>query len=210
MDKQKILQEPWLAWAMELQSIAQNGLTYAKDIYDIERYTRLRDITAEMLAYQSDIPLEKVKTLFCNEQGYQTPKIDTRAAVFQGDKILLVHEKSGHWSLPGGWCDVLESIRSNTIKEVKEESGYDVACKRVIALQDRNKHNTPIYAYGILKVFVECELLGGSFIPNSETSEAGFFAFDELPDLANEKNTYDQILLCFLAHKETHWQVFFD
>lgn len=69
------------------------------------------------------ISLEKVKDLFCNETGYKTPKIDTRAAIFKDNKILLVHENNGTWSLPGCWCDVLESVKSNTIKEVKEESG---------------------------------------------------------------------------------------
>ncbi|MGL4773369.1 MAG: NUDIX hydrolase, partial [Clostridium sp.] len=119
------IKEPWLKWAMEIQSIAQSGLTYGKDPYDRERYEQLRDISAEMLSYKTDIPVDKVKELFCNETGYQTPKLDTRAAIFKDGKILLVHENTGAWSLPGGWVDILESIESNTIKEVKEESGLD-------------------------------------------------------------------------------------
>ena len=87
--------EKWLAWAVELQSLAQAGLTYGKDVFDLERYTRIREISAEMLAFKTDLPLEKVKELFCNETGYQTPKIDTRAAVFKDGKILLVQENCG-------------------------------------------------------------------------------------------------------------------
>ena len=90
-----LLTEPWLSWAIEIQSIAQNGLTYCKNIYDIERYERLRDFSAEMLAYKTAIPKETVKSLFCNEAGYQTPKIDSRAAIFKDDKILLVQENDG-------------------------------------------------------------------------------------------------------------------
>ena len=101
----------WLDLIVELQSLAQAGLTYGKDVYDRERYERIRDISAEMMADISDMPLEKVKELFCNETGYQTPKIDTRAAIFKDDKILLVHENNGTWSLPGGWCDVNVSNR---------------------------------------------------------------------------------------------------
>ena len=86
---------PWLDWAVELQALAQAGLHYGKDPFDIERFQRVRDIAAEMLAYQSDLPLEKVKDLFCDERGYQTPKLDTRAAVFQGERILLVRERDG-------------------------------------------------------------------------------------------------------------------
>ena len=111
-----LLTEPWLSWAIEIQSIAQSGLAYCKNIYDIERYERLRDLAAEMISHKMAIPKETVKNLFCNEDGYQTPKIDTRAAIFQDDKILLVLENDGLWSLPGGWVDVLETLHSNTVK----------------------------------------------------------------------------------------------
>ena len=105
------IQDRWVAWAMEIQSLAQAGLTYGKDSYDLERYQRLREIAAEMIAEKANISLEKAKTLFCNETGYQTPKVDTRAAVFAGDKLLLVREKNGVWALPGGWCDVNQTVR---------------------------------------------------------------------------------------------------
>ena len=204
------LKEPWLKWAMEIQSIAQIGLTYTKDEYDKERYEQLRNIASEMLSYKTDIPVDKVKNLFCNEQGYQTPKLDTRAAIFKDDKILLVHEKNGFWSLPGGWVDILESIESNTIKEVKEEAGLDVVAKKVIAIQDRNKHNTPIYPYGVCKVFVECEVMGGEFVENIETVEIGYFSLDNLPRLAEEKCTPKQVEMCFEAKNNKNWQVLFD
>ena len=112
------MKEQWLEWAIELQSLAQAGLTYGKDIFDRERYERIREISAEIMAYKTDIPVQKVKDLFCNETGYQTPKLDTRAAIFQNGKILLVKENSGKWSLPGGWVDVNVSVKENTIKEV--------------------------------------------------------------------------------------------
>lgn len=205
-----ILREPWLSWAMELQSLAQCGLAYVKDVYDQERYERLREIAAEMIAYQTEIPMEKVKDLFCTETGYQTPKLDTRAAIFQEDKILLVREKSGLWSLPGGWVDVLESIGSNTEKEVREEAGLTVTAERLIALQDRNRHNQPPYAYGICKAFVQCRVLGGSFQENTETTESGYFALDELPPLAEDKCTKEQIRLCFQAYWSEKWEAVFD
>lgn len=151
--------EKWLKWAIELQSLAQAGLAYTDNVYDIERYERLRTIAAEMISEGADVPMKKVRELFCNETGYQTPKLDTRAAIFNDEgKILLVHENNGAWSLPGGWCDVLESVGSNTVKEVREEAGLTVRPTRLIAVQDRNRHNTPVYAYGVCKVFVLCEL----------------------------------------------------
>ena len=106
----------WTDLAIRVQSIAQAGLAYSEGVYDRERYEELRDIAAEMISCESGIPVETVKTFFCNETGYQTPKVDTRAAVFRDGKILLVHEKNGTWSLPGGWCDVDQSVASNAVK----------------------------------------------------------------------------------------------
>ncbi|MCL2814829.1 MAG: NUDIX hydrolase [Oscillospiraceae bacterium] len=199
----------WIDWIVELQAIAQAGLHYSKDIYDKERFERIREIAAEMMSKQSDLPLETVKDLFCGETGYQTPKMDTRAAIFQNGKILLVKEKNT-WSLPGGWIDVNESVKSNTIKEVKEESGLDVIPIKLIAVQDRNKHNKPKYAYGICKIFVLCDIISGEFQSNSETSESDFFDIDALPELAIEKNTIEQILMCFDAYRNNNWAVQFD
>lgn len=201
----------FLNWAIELQSLAQAGLTYGKDKYDIERYQRIRDISAEMIAEKADVSFEKAKELFCNETGYQTPKIDTRAAVFKEGKILLVHEENGTWSLPGGWCDVNMSVGDNTVKETFEEAGLTVKPVRLIAVQDRNRHNTPVYAYGITKVFMLCSLIGGEFRANTETTESRYFSRDDIPEnLANEKNTKEQILMCFDAAADENFPVNFD
>lgn len=204
------LNEPWLKWAIEIQSIAQNGLTYCKDIFDKERYERLREISAEMISTKTEISKDKVKVLFCNEKGYQTPKIDTRAVIFLDDKILLVRENNGKWSLPGGWCDVLESIGSNTVKEVWEEAGIDAEPVSIIAVQDRNKHNTPPYAYGVCKIFVLCNAVGGAFKQNSETTEAKYFTIENIPELAQEKCNIEQIKMCFEASKSDNWKTMFD
>ena len=200
----------WLNWAIELQSLAQAGLTYSKDAYDIERFERIREISAEIVAHKSDIPIDKVKNLFCNETGYQTPKLDARAAIFNDRKILLVRENNGKWSLPGGWVDVNISVGENTVKEVKEESGLDVRAERIIAVQDRNKHNLPQYAYGICKIFVLCSLIGGHFESNIETTGFDYFSIDDLPPLAEEKSNAEQIKMCFDAYKNDNWQVQFD
>ncbi|MCI8269594.1 MAG: NUDIX hydrolase [Lachnospiraceae bacterium] len=197
--------EQWLQWAVELQSIAQAGLFYGKDVFEQERYERIRTIAAEMISYKTDIPLEKVKDLFCNEIGYQTPKIDTRAAIFKGDKILLVKENNGTWSLPGGWVDVGLSVKENVIKEVKEEAGLVVVADKLIAVQDREKHNLPVYAYKVCKIFILCSVIGGSFEQNIETTESRYFGIEELPVLAEEKNNEEQVRMCFEAFRSDNW-----
>lgn len=204
------MKEQWLEWAIELQSLAQAGLTYGKDIFDRERYERIREISAEIMAYKTDIPVQKAKDLFCNETGYQTPKLDTRAAIFQNGKILLVKENSGKWSLPGGWVDVNVSVKENTIKEVKEEAGLDVTADKVIAIQDRSKHNLPVYAYGVCKIFVLCTIIGGAFKENIETTGFAYFSENELPELATEKNNEEQVKMCFEAYRTKNRSTLFD
>ena len=157
------MNDRWIEFAIRIQSIAQAGLQYGKDKYDRERYEALRQIAAEMVSVKTDIPVDKVRGLFCNETVYQTPKVDTRAAVFMDDKLLLVHENDGTWALPGGWCDVDQSVASNTEKEVLEETGFTVHSEKIIAIQDWRKHNVVNYAYGVLKIFVLCKYESGEF-----------------------------------------------
>lgn len=203
-------EDHWLTYAIELQALAQSGLAYTKNPFERERYERIREIAAEMVSRYGEVSLDKVEKLFCNETGYQTPKLDTRAAIFKDGKILLVQENSGLWSLPGGWLDVDLSVRENTIKEVKEEAGLDVTCEYLIALHDRNKRNQPPYAYGICKVFVACQALGGSFQENSETQAAAYFACEDLPELDPAKNTKEQVAMCFEANAAETWEPIFD
>ena len=136
--------------------------------------------------------------------------MDTRAAVFKDGKILLVHESNEKWSLPGGWCDVNVSVGENTVKEVKEEAGLDVVPEKIVAVQDRAKHNLPLYAYGVCKIFVQCTLIGGEFEENSETTGFDWFSPDSLPRLAEEKNNEDQIRMCFRAFNDKNAPTLFD
>lgn len=196
-----------LDWAVELQALAQAGLYYSRDRFDIERFERIRDIAAEMLSEKSGLPIEHVRELFFGETGYQTPKLDTRAAIFDGaGRILLVHERGGKWSLPGGWVDVNTSVGESAVKEVREEAGLDAVVQRVIAVQDRERHNAPRYAYKVCKVFVLCTVTGGQFRENSETTESAYFPPDALPELAMEKNTPEQVQMCFDAYSDPNWK----
>lgn len=205
------MNDQWVEFAIRIQSIAQAGLQYGRDKYDRERYEELRRIAAEMLAAKTDIPVNRVFSLFCNESGYQTPKVDTRAAVFDGGRILLVHENNGTWALPGGWCDVDQSIASNVQKEVREEAGLRVIPERLIAVQDWRKHNVTNYAYGVIKFFVKCRCEGGEFEENIETTGIGFFGRNEIPEkIAVEKCTHAQIQMCFDAYDDPKLPTLFD
>lgn len=200
----------WLQWAMELQSLGQAGEAYANNAFDEERYVRIREIAAEMMASGSGLPQARVMDLFCNEVGYQTPKLDTRTAIVQEDKILLVQESDGLWMLPGGWADVGLTTRENAAKETLEEAGLVTRPLRLIALLDRSRNNPGASPYSIQKAFVLSEVISGAFSPNPETLASGFFSLDALPPLAEQKTTRAQIAMCLEAAKAEHWETVFD
>ena len=197
------MDEPnWLLWATELQAIAQTGLTYSNDRYDIQRYQRLRAIAVAMLASGSGAPLERISALFEQDLGYPTPKVDVRGAVFRDESILLVREISdGRWTLPGGWADVNESPSMSAVREVAEESGFEARAIKLAAVYDYRKRNRPQHLDSIYKLFFICELTGGSARPSVETSEVAFFARHELPNLSVGRSTAAQIERMF-SHAE--------
>ena len=201
----------WTSWIRELQNLSQCALAYCKDKYDIERFERIREISAEMAAKISDQPLEEIKATFCAGTGYQTPKLDTRSAVFRDGNILLVQEANGKWALPGGWVDFDQTIRTNAAKEVLEEAGMKVEPVRVIALFDHNRRNGTFFPSNICSAFVLCRYISGHFQPNLETVACGFFGPDDLPEpLAEEKSNREQIAMCFRAAADDSWPVIFD
>jgi ADP-ribose pyrophosphatase YjhB (NUDIX family) len=202
----------WLSWAKKLQAIAQTGLTYARDPYDRERYTSVRQVAAEMMAFGSggEGASHFVK-LLCVDVGYATPKVDVRAVVFQDGRLLLVREREdGCWTLPGGWADIDDSPSAAVVREVKEESGYDVRASKLLAVLDRNLHNHPPIPYHAYKLFFLCDLLGGIARAEKETDDVGFFERNRIPPLSLTRVTPGQIEYLFehVAHPE--WPTRFD
>jgi ADP-ribose pyrophosphatase YjhB (NUDIX family) len=205
------MKEKWLHWASKLQSVAQAGLTYATDKYDLDRYEQIRNLSIEIMQEYTGMEYEKIRDIFAGETGYQTPKVDIRAAVFEGESILMVKEKTdGAWSMPGGWADVNTSVSESVVRECLEEAGAIVKPKRIIAIHHANKHNNPLFPYTIYKIFVECKLVENSFKENTETLEARFFEADNLPEISLHRNTPGQINMCFEAKKYKVFETIFD
>ena len=202
----------WKKWAQELQFLSQCSLAYSKDKFDRERSERIREIACEMLSYKYDIPIEKVKLDFAGELGYQTPKVETRAAVIKDNKILLVKEQfDGKWALPGGYQDVNMSIKENAIKEASEEAGAVVNPVKIIAVLDYNRHHHVNFPFGMVKVFVLCEYVSHSFVENTETLGAEFYSLDELPELSTTRTTKKQLEMCFDCYNNfENWETIFD
>ncbi len=176
----------WLEWARDLESVAQNGLHYAKDDYEVKRYKTVQRIAAEILATKFDASAPEIQSLLALEKGHATPKVDVRGVVFRDGRILLVKEHAdGGWTLPGGWADANESPSEAVVREVREESGFDTRAVRLLALYDRDRQapSVPPYPFHIYKAFFLCEIIGGEAKPSSETDEVAFFAPNEITDL---------------------------
>lgn len=200
-----------LEYIKRVQALAQNGLAYCKNEFDIERYEELREISVEMISKLGDSKIEIVRELFANETGYQTPKICTRAAIFNEDKILLVREKlDGKWAMPGGWCDVGYTPAEVTKKEVWEEAGLKVEVKKLAAVLDRTKHEHPKAPYHIYIMFFLCDIIGGELKAGMEVFEAKYFSIDNLPELSIVRNTKSQVKLMFDFYKNGSLEASFD
>jgi len=175
----------WLDWAREIQSLSQIGLTFSKNEHERKNFERLREIAAEMTSAQTDRTQEELLEAFSAQPGYATAKIDVRGAVVREGRILLVQERTdGLWCMPGGWADVGEVPSQMVAREVSEESGFAVRPAKVIGVFDANRGGRPLEFFHAYKIVFLCEITGGEPKASLETSDVGFFAFDDLPPLS--------------------------
>jgi ADP-ribose pyrophosphatase YjhB (NUDIX family) len=183
----------WLAWAREIYSLSQVGLTYTKNEFDIERYKRLQEIAAEIIASQSEIAKEIVFESFSMQAGYVTPKIDVRGAVVHNNKILLIQERmDGKWAMPGGWADLGNAPASVAEREVWEESGFRVKAEKVVAVVDANRIQ-PMEFYHAYKIIFLCRLLDGQPRTSHETLAVDFFDLNSLPPLSSYRTNENML-----------------
>jgi ADP-ribose pyrophosphatase YjhB (NUDIX family) len=202
---------PWLVWVRALQAIAQTGLHYAKDRFDIERYQQTRAIATAMMEAGSGEPTPRLAELFARDTGYATPKVGVRGAAFRDDRILLVREThDGRWSLPGGWADVNCSPAACIEREIVEESGFTARAVKLAAVWDRQRHNPVPFPFSIYMLFFLCELTGGAAQPGIETSAVEFFAEDALPELSLARVTEAQIRRMFEHRRRPELPTDFD
>lgn len=201
------LQHPnWLGWAREIFSLSQSGLTYSANPFDIERYKRLQEITAEMIESQSVLSKESVLDSFSMQAGYSTPKVDVRGAVVHEGKILLIQESAdSKWAMPGGWADLGNSPASVAEREVWEESGFRVKAEKVVAVIDANRIE-PLEFYHAYKIIFLCRLLDGEprtseavLRTSHETLAVDFFDLNHLPPLSSYR-TNEEMLREVFAH----------
>jgi ADP-ribose pyrophosphatase YjhB (NUDIX family) len=198
-------------WGQKLHSLAHEGLTFAQRPGDIERYKTIMAIAAEITARHSELEFEAVLELFERESGFVTPKVATRAAVFDAGRIMLVRElRDDLWVLPGGYCDLNEPPSQAAAREVLEETGFAVRPTRLLAVYDRKRTLETIRWTHFYTMFFDCESLGQVAAPKElETSAMGFFGLEELPPL-NPNQTVEQLERIFELHRDASLPPDFD
>lgn len=207
------------AIAVELAAMAQNGLNYATDRYDLARYRRLQGAAADILGLLGDCDADQLRSTLAAERGHATPKVGVRGALFdEHGRVLLVRERSdGGWTLPGGWADALDSPAAAVEREFAEEAGLAVRATRLVAVHDASRRNghgaTPWHIY---KLFFavrrrdeadDTDPVAGL---DGETTDVGFFALDRLPALSTRRCTAEQLRLLAAHHADPRLPTGFD
>jgi len=195
-----------------IQALAEIGLEFSEIPYDQERYQELRDISLQLLEKMTDIPIEKIIPVIEEKNGYKTPKVDIRAAVFnEKNQILLIQEKvDGRWAMPGGWTDISYSPAEVAEKECLEEAGIKVKATRLLAVMDKQKQKMPPAFEYVYKFFMLCEKQDNNISTGSETSDVGWFNENDLPVLSLPRNNENQIKLMFQYYRGEKTETYFD
>lgn len=197
--------------ARRLFALSQTGLHFTPQEYDRERYREIAQIAGQLLANESAHSPDRLHATWFVEDGYATPKIDVRGAIFRDGRVLLVRETTdGNWTMPGGWADVNDSPSSAVEKEIEQESGFTAKAVKLAALYDRNKHEHPPYLFHAWKAFFICDITGGAPRFSNETDGVDFFALDELPELSTGRATAAQIRRMYVHHLQRALPTEFD
>jgi ADP-ribose pyrophosphatase YjhB (NUDIX family) len=207
-----VSQEQWRDAFKRLRAIAQTGLAYSRDPYDVERFEEIEALAITLLARLLDATPEAIRSVYLPANGYPTPKVDVRAGVFRDGQILLVRESAdGRWTLPGGWGDEHESPKQSIEREVREESGYEVQAERLVAVKDLHLHPyTPKRLERIYKLFFLCELTGGEARTSLETTAVDWFEVSDLPELSLGRTLPEDVALLVRFRAETGLPCYFD
>jgi ADP-ribose pyrophosphatase YjhB (NUDIX family) len=208
-DQHRTIIPDWLKWAREIQSISQTGLHFAENHYQEERFTRLLEISAEIISKQSNLERSEMIEIFDQQLGYATPRVDVRGAVFKHESLLFVREiADGGWTMPGGWADVGDVPSKAVEREVLEESGFDVKARKVIGIYDANRTG-PLEIFHAFKIVFLCEIIAGGPRISNETSEVAFFNKEDIPsNLSGERTRLRHIEDAFLAVAENRPTIF--
>jgi ADP-ribose pyrophosphatase YjhB (NUDIX family) len=199
---------------IKLAALAQDGLTYGADEYDLDRYRQLSQLAVELFSVLSGQPAAELALELGRDSGYATPKIDVRGAIFDDDeRVLLMREKiDGRWSLPGGWADPGDAPSGAVTREILEETGYHSSAVKLIACWDREvQGNPPPLPVHVYKLFFLCRREGAVQPPAAlETLDVGWFGLGALPPLSLGRVNHRQLERALAHHRDPSLPTEFD
>ncbi|OHV20987.1 NUDIX hydrolase [Parafrankia soli] len=110
------------------------------------------------------------------------------AIVTDKDGRILLQRRtdSGNWALPGGTMDIGETFAECVIREVKEETGFDVAITRIVGIYSDPAH---VFAYDNgevrqqFNICCACTITGGTLTISDESTDVDFFPIDDIERL---------------------------
>jgi ADP-ribose pyrophosphatase YjhB (NUDIX family) len=199
---------------IKLSALAQDGLTYGADEYDLDRYRQMSQLAVELLSVLSGQPASELAVELGRDSGYATPKIDVRGAIFDDhERVLLMREKTdGRWSLPGGWADPGDAPSAAVTREILEETGYHSSAVKLIACWDRElQDNPPPLPVHVYKLFFLCRRDGAVQPPAAlETLDVGWFGLGVLPPLSLGRVNQRQLERALVHHRDPSLSTEFD
>jgi len=179
----------------KIKALAETGLVYAQNGYEVERNQELIDLSKELMASIANQPVESFNTYYLPPKEYPTPKVDVRGLLIneQGEILLAKEMTDGKWAIPGGWADIGHTPSEVIVKEIEEETGIHSQVLRVLAIYDKRCHNHPPQPWYVYKIVFFCQVIGGELRGNFDIEEARWFPLDELPPLSEDRIIQSQI-----------------
>jgi ADP-ribose pyrophosphatase YjhB (NUDIX family) len=194
----------------EIQTIARNGLLFADNLYDRERYEKLMSAAEREYSQALELPLDGMRERFQKELGYITPKLGADAAIFnEHNEILLQDRADGSgWCLPCGWVEPNEKPAQAAIRETREETGLEVEVVRFVGIFSRHA-NSGYGPHSMIAIVHLCEVIGGELCLSHEGLGLRYWPMDAVPRWhANHQHLAQAALECHLAGDS--WQAVSD
>lgn len=175
----------------EIRTIACNGLEFADNPYDIERYHRLMELASQWYGQALDLPPQGARKRLAAELGYITPKVGTEAAIFddEGKILLVLRADDRRWGLPGGWLEPNESPVEGAVRETREETGLEVRVTGLIDVFSRPAGSYD-YPHALVTIVYGCEVTGGSLQTSHETLNLRYWRVQDVPEWHAQHRAY--------------------